>query len=669
MSMNVNSNFDGPSGNTESLQWDTLQKLCRASVKYFTSHRNEKNVQLKDALLVILEQLDELQPLYNEIAKFASHFDFDEKTPGNGYRSFLLIVDKCIALSERVCQRMYRQRNSVFFRRSRHIRKIEACCQLLVTLHVSLQSLKILYTWSTEVMSDGKLSLFIIDRSPQDFLNLIEKINQYCFYGRYLGFQYCSSLKRILRALTLIMVSYSEKYYNSTVFEQCVNSINYFLDPEAKARRIVNISQFADVSFIQALWSLSELKIVSIIIPSLTINQIISVPPDELILPTLDDGTVSIPIPNSHIGKQPIYLRLLSSKRRLGMIGCEGTRGELHDLCDSLIIHTHGGAFIAQTSQSHLMYLQKWATMLDVPILSIDYNLAPQAPYPRALEEIVYAYAWALKHASTLLGSTAKKVIFVGDSAGGILNLGATLKCLQLNIKKPDGIFMAYAPVFIDYILSPSHMLFSIDTLLLSGFVVRCLRAYAGSDNETLAKEHESGKCAKSNTESSVSTNDLAELTLNRGNVSNLASSTSDSMLNSDSLTEVNGQNDKLWSRLKRVFRRRNNKNIRSLDEKNAKMLSEEIVTMSKDPFLSPYIASDDMLVQLPPIKILALELDPCLDDCIMFAKKLRLLGNKVTLDILPDLPHGFLYFSRISKEAMEGTKLSARRIKELLEL
>lgn len=62
------------------------------------------------------------------------------------------------------------------------------------------------------------------------------------------------------------------------------------------------------------------IEIVSIIIPSLTINQIISVPPDELILPTLDDGTVSIPIPNSHIGKQPIYLRLLSSKRRLGMV-------------------------------------------------------------------------------------------------------------------------------------------------------------------------------------------------------------------------------------------------------------------------------------------------------------------------------------------------------------
>ncbi|EFN60460.1 Hormone-sensitive lipase [Camponotus floridanus] len=299
------------------------------------------------------------------------------------------------------------------------------------------------------------------------------------------------------------------------------------------------------------------------------------------------------------------------------------------------------------------MYLQKWATMLDVPILSIDYNLAPQAPYPRALEEIVYAYAWALKHASTLLGSTAKKVVFAGDSAGGTLNLGAILKCLQLNIKKPDGIFMAYAPVFINYILSPSHMLFSIDTLLLLGVIVRCLKAY-GSDNETLAKEHEDKKGATSNIESpaEVSKNDLAASIPNEDSVSDcsikLTSPTSDSTLNPVESIEVDEQNDKLCSWLK-SFHRRNNKKGNQLDETNANTLSKEIVTLiSKDPFLSPYIASDDMLAHLPPIKILALQLDPCLDDCVMFARKLRSLGNKVTLDILPDLPHGFLYFSRV---------------------
>lgn len=53
---------------------------------------------------------------------------------------------------------------------------------------------------------------------------------------------------------------------------------------------------------------------------NLAINQVISIPPEELVLPTLDGGTVSIPIPNSHIGKKPIHVRLLSSKRRLGMV-------------------------------------------------------------------------------------------------------------------------------------------------------------------------------------------------------------------------------------------------------------------------------------------------------------------------------------------------------------
>lgn len=35
--------------------------------------------------------------------------------------------------------------------------------------------------------------------------------------------------------------------------------------------------------------------------------------------------------------------------------------------------------------------------------------------------------------------------------------------------------------------------------------------------------------------------------------------------------------------------------------------------------------------------------LEPCLDDCVMFGRKLKTLGNQVTLDIVSDLPHGFM--------------------------
>ena len=73
------------------------------------------------------------------------------------------------------------------------------------------------------------------------------------------------------------------------------------------------------------------------------------------------------------------------------------------------------------------------------------------------------------------------------------------------------------------------------------------------------------------------------------------------------------------------------------------------IFTVPKDPFLSPFYAGDDVLVQFPSIKILSLSLDTCLDDSIMFAKRLRDLGVDLTFDVLEGLPHGFLNFSRVS--------------------
>lgn len=41
--------------------------------------------------------------------------------------------------------------------------------------------------------------------------------------------------------------------------------------------------------------------------------------------------------------------------------------------------------------------------------------------------------------------------------------------------------------------------------------------------------------------------------------------------------------------------------------------------------------------------------MDPCLDDCVMFGRKLKQLGNNITLDIVKGLPHGFLSLSGVS--------------------
>lgn len=729
--MSLNDGFDKSFQEPEPPAWATLHCLCTTNMEHFDSYQDEGGMRIKGALLVVLDTLENLKSLYVEISKIAPLFDFDENTPGNGYRSFLILVDKCIMHTMLVCQEIHNQKDSMLFRKTYYMREIEAYSQLLASLCTCLQHIKILYSKSKQ---NEEYSLFLSDEyDAQEILSQAENINQYCFYGRCLGFQFCDSMKIVLKVVSVGMASFSELFYaNGTLFGRCSNSLQYLMDPEARARRIVTISQHADISFCQAFWHLNEsdliLSLPQIVMPTLAINQLISIPPEEMEFPTLSGSTVKIPIPSSHIGKKPIHVRLLSTKRRIGMVGSGSVKGLLSDQCDTLLIHCHGGGFVAQSSRSHEAYMRTWSHELDVPILSIDYSLAPEAPYPRALEEVLYAYAWALKHADSLLGSTARKVILVGDSAGANLILVTTIKCLELNIRIPDGIFMAYTPVLVDVIPSPARLLCLSDPILPFGFMMRCLKAYAATEPKEEQWEKDSVdelvELDKLDTESfaEVSESDLIALALSPTgdddqNDLKLASLPSDSTLNSVSLTDVdiiegtensleeaksqeyikrfldmyrnsrfgsavpilnrakstesNGINDtKSWS----FFSWNSNKDNkikmpRHLEMKGGRNISEEFkFTVPKDVYLSPYRASDSLLKKLPPIKILSLDLDPCLDDCVMFAKKLKFLGKSITLDILPGLPHGFLNFSVVSKEAYEGSLVCVKRIRELLE-
>ena len=135
------------------------------------------------------------------------------------------------------------------------------------------------------------------------------------------------------------------------------------------------------------------------------------------------------------------------------------------------------GGWVAQSSKSHELYLREWAVKMDIPILSIDYSLAPEAPFPRAFEDVFYAYCWALKNCE-LLGSTGENIVMAGDSAGGNLNTACILKCIDLGVRKPRGIFNAYCPFVVNFASTPARFMAMLDPLLPYGFIMRCLKAY-----------------------------------------------------------------------------------------------------------------------------------------------------------------------------------------------
>ena len=80
--------------------------------------------------------------------------------------------------------------------------------------------------------------------------------------------------------------------------------------------------------------------------------------------------------------------------------------------CDTIIIHIHGGGFISTSSRNHQIYTRKWANSLKLPIFAIDYRLAPEHPYPEALDDCWQAYNWIINYAYDFLGKFIEFIFF-----------------------------------------------------------------------------------------------------------------------------------------------------------------------------------------------------------------------------------------------------------------
>jgi hormone-sensitive lipase len=128
---------------------------------------------------------------------------------------------------------------------------------------------------------------------------------------------------------------------------------------------------------------------------------------------------------------------------------CCGSREKPLKRARKVIFHIHGGGFISQSSQSHQMATCMWTNELKVPVFSVDYRLAPQNPFPDGLDDVWQAYNWLLSNHEDL-GIKLKKIVVVGDSAGGNLSVVLAIKSALERIKIPDGLLLVYPAVYLD---------------------------------------------------------------------------------------------------------------------------------------------------------------------------------------------------------------------------
>lgn len=89
------------------------------------------------------------------------------------------------------------------------------------------------------------------------------------------------------------------------------------------------------------------------------------------------------------------------------------------------VLYVHGGGYVIGSIATHRGLVARISAASGARALSVDYRLAPEHPFPAAVDDAVAAYRWLLAN-----GGTPSRTVIAGDSAGGGLTI-ATLLALR----------------------------------------------------------------------------------------------------------------------------------------------------------------------------------------------------------------------------------------------
>ena len=90
---------------------------------------------------------------------------------------------------------------------------------------------------------------------------------------------------------------------------------------------------------------------------------------------------------------------------------------------DRHILYLHGGGYVAGSTQLYRDFIWRVADATETRVLCINYRLAPEHPFPAAVDDSIAAYRWLLSQ-----GADPRRMTIMGDSAGGGLTFATLLR-------------------------------------------------------------------------------------------------------------------------------------------------------------------------------------------------------------------------------------------------
>jgi acetyl esterase/lipase len=107
---------------------------------------------------------------------------------------------------------------------------------------------------------------------------------------------------------------------------------------------------------------------------------------------------------------------------------------------EQVILYFHGGGYVTGSIETYRMMCGLLANYTGVKVLIPNYRLAPENPFPAALDDALKVYRWLLEQ-----GTSSANIIIAGDSAGGGLGV-ATVLALKDKSESPPAAVVSLSP-------------------------------------------------------------------------------------------------------------------------------------------------------------------------------------------------------------------------------
>ena len=158
-----------------------------------------------------------------------------------------------------------------------------------------------------------------------------------------------------------------------------------------------------------------------------------------------------------------------------GGIPGEWVRARGYGQVPLVILYLHGGGYVSGSPSSHRAVTGHLAARCDARVFAADYRLAPEHPFPAALDDALAAYRGLLAE-----GVDPGNVVIAGDSAGGGLSVATALRLRELALPLPRALVL-FSP-WTD--LRLAHLMLEADEVLLTlPWLHEGARAYLGTQN------------------------------------------------------------------------------------------------------------------------------------------------------------------------------------------